>query len=152
MLNVSGRGRLYLQSRNPSEYGTAVGQNAATLSFGRPGVLHGAYTPLLQDEHGQVVETHSVSAGLDYPGVGPEHAWLRDTGRATYTAASDADALGMLFDLCAKEGILCAVESAHALDGARRYAEAHPGCVLVVLISGRGDKDLPILLAAEGRR
>ena len=95
------------------------GAHAATLSRGRPGVLHGAYSMLLQDQHGQILPTHSISAGLDYPGVGPEHAFLQDTGRARYEPVSDEEALTALGDLCRLEGILPALESAHALAGAR---------------------------------
>ncbi|HEY8520255.1 MAG TPA: tryptophan synthase subunit beta [Gammaproteobacteria bacterium] len=125
--------------------GTALGEHAATLAGGRPGVLHGAYSMLLYDEHGQVQETHSVSAGLDYPGVGPEHAFLKLVGRVEYVTASDREALEALDELCETEGILPALESSHALAGARRYAAEHPGRRLLVGLSGRGDKDMPIL-------
>jgi tryptophan synthase alpha subunit len=107
--------------------GAALGENSATLGLGRPGVLHGSYSMLLQDEHGQIQETHSISAGLDYPGVGPEHALLRHIGRVDYQSASDAEALAAVRELCEQEGILPALESAHALAGARRWA-AHPRC------------------------
>ncbi|HEY6515986.1 MAG TPA: tryptophan synthase subunit beta [Steroidobacteraceae bacterium] len=123
--------------------GAGLGDNAATITFGRPGVLHGAYSMLLQDENGQVQETHSVSAGLDYPGVGPEHALLAAAGRARYETASDAEALEMVRELCECEGILPALESAHALAGARRWARSHPGRTVLVCLSGRGDKDMP---------
>ncbi len=129
--------------------GTEPGAHGATLARGRPGVLHGAYSYLLQDEHGQVHETHSISAGLDYPGVGPEHAFLRESGRARYVAASDAEALAALAECCRFEGILPALESAHALAGAKRHAAEHPGARLVVCCSGRGDKDLGILAANQ---
>ncbi|MSR61685.1 MAG: tryptophan synthase subunit beta [Planctomycetes bacterium] len=132
--------------------GTEAGAHGATLSFGRPGVLHGAYSYLLQDERGQVHETHSISAGLDYPGVGPEHAYLKESGRARYIAASDDEALAALRECCALEGILPALESAHALAGARRHAAEHPGARVLVCCSGRGDKDLGILAAAGGAR
>jgi tryptophan synthase beta chain len=125
--------------------GRDLGDNAATLSYGRPGVLHGSYSLLLQDADGQVQETHSVSAGLDYPGVGPEHALLLAAGRVTYEAASDADALAALKECCAMEGILPAIESAHALAGAKRWARAHPGRRILVGLSGRGDKDMSTL-------
>jgi tryptophan synthase beta chain len=125
--------------------GPALGDNAATLSFGRPGVLQGTYSILLQDEHGQIQETHSVSAGLDYPGVGPEHALLRDLGRVRYERASDDEALAALAEVCQAEGILLAIETAHAVVGARRFAEAHPGARIVICASGRGDKDMPTL-------
>ena len=125
--------------------GAGLGENSATVTFGRPGVLHGTYSMLLQDENGQIQETHSVSAGLDYPGIGPEHALLAATGRARYETASDADALEAVRTLCECEGILPALESAHALAGARRWAESHPGGTVLVCLSGRGDKDMPTL-------
>jgi len=125
--------------------GSALGQHSATLAQGRPGVLHGANTMLLYDEAGQIQETHSVSAGLDYPGVGPEHALLQMVGRVQYETASDAEALAALDELCANEGILPALESSHALAGARRWAQSNPGKRLLIGLSGRGDKDMPIL-------
>ena len=125
--------------------GAGLGENSATISFGRPGVLHGAYSMLLQDEHGQVQETHSISAGLDYPGIGPEHALLASAGRARYETASDSEALEAVRTLCECEGILPALESAHALVGARRWADSHPGGTVLVCLSGRGDKDMPTL-------
>jgi tryptophan synthase beta chain len=127
--------------------GNGPGQHGATLAHGRAGVLHGSHSLLLQDAHGQVGETHSISAGLDYPGVGPEHAFLRDAGRARYVTADDAEALAALALCAAREGILPALETAHALAGAQRYAAAHPGALLVIGLSGRGDKDLPALAA-----
>jgi tryptophan synthase beta chain len=125
--------------------GAGLGENSATLSAGRPGVLHGSYSMLLQDEHGQVQETHSVSAGLDYPGVGPEHALLLAAGRVRYESASDDDALAAVRECCESEGILPALESAHALAGAKRWAKANPGRRILVGLSGRGDKDMPTL-------
>jgi tryptophan synthase beta chain len=125
--------------------GGELGANAATLSYGSPGVLHGAYSLLLQDADGQIQETHSVSAGLDYPGVGPEHALLLATGRVRYEAASDEDALAALKECCEMEGILPAIESAHALAGAKRWARTHPGRSILVGLSGRGDKDMSTL-------
>jgi len=125
--------------------GKGLGENSATLSFGRPGVLHGTYSMLLQDENGQIQETHSVSAGLDYPGVGPEHALLAAAGRAHYETATDAEALEAVRAVCECEGILPALESAHALAGAKRWAGAHPGGTVLVCLSGRGDKDMPTL-------
>ena len=122
-----------------------LGHNAATISFGSPGVLHGSFSYLLQDEHGQIQETHSVSAGLDYPGVGPEHSWLADIGRASYQAATDDEALSALDELGRLEGILPALESSHALAGARRWLSDKPGTVVLVGLSGRGDKDIDIL-------
>jgi tryptophan synthase beta chain len=125
--------------------GTGLGDNAASLTYGTPGVLQGSYTLILQDAFGQVRETHSVSAGLDYSGVGPEHAHLMKTGRVTYESALDDEALDALAECAKYEGILPAIESAHALFGARRYAEMHPGARILVGCSGRGDKDMPIL-------
>jgi tryptophan synthase beta chain len=123
--------------------GAMLGGNAATLSFGRPGVLHGSYSMLLQDADGQIQETHSVSAGLDYPGVGPEHALLAQSGRVRYETAGDEQSLAAVRALCELEGILPALESAHALAGAQRWARAHAGGTVVVCLSGRGDKDMP---------
>ena len=125
--------------------GPGLGDNAASLSAGRPGVLHGSYTMLLQDAHGQVSETHSVSAGLDYSAVGPEHAFLQASGRARYETATDAEALDAVRECCELEGILPALESAHALAGARRYAARPPGRRILIGLSGRGDKDLSTL-------
>ncbi len=125
--------------------GAGLGDNSATLSFGRPGVLHGSYSLLLQDENGQIQETHSVSAGLDYPGVGPEHSLLKSLRRVRYEHASDDEALAALAECCAAEGILSALESAHAFVGARRWAARHPGKRVVICLSGRGDKDMPTL-------
>ena len=126
--------------------GSGLGDNAATLAFGRPGVLHGCYTMLLQDAHGQVQETHSISAGLDYSAVGPEHALLQAIGRVDYTIANDDEAVAALHECAAVEGILPALESAHALAGARGYAQQHPGSRILVGLSGRGDKDLAALV------
>lgn len=125
--------------------GPGLGDNAASLSFGRPGVLQGCYSLLLQDADGQIQETHSVSAGLDYPGVGPEHALLHAAGRVKYESASDSEALDALAECCRMEGILPAIETAHALFGARRWAKDHPGKSVVICMSGRGDKDMPTL-------
>ncbi|MGE5529955.1 MAG: tryptophan synthase subunit beta [Patescibacteria group bacterium] len=126
-------------------------RHAATLSRGRPGVLHGALSYLLCDEGGQVREAHSISAGLDYPGVGPEHSWLKDQGLVTYTTATDREALAAFHRLAETEGILPALESAHALAAALRDAKKLPPerCLLVNL-SGRGDKDLDIVAEAAG--
>ena len=128
--------------------GAGLGDNAATLAFGRPGVLHGCYTMLLQDAHGQVQETHSISAGLDYSAVGPEHALLQLIGRAEYAVAGDGEALAALRECAAREGILPALESAHALAGAKAFATAHPGRRILIGLSGRGDKDLATLAGA----
>jgi tryptophan synthase beta chain len=123
--------------------GVETGRHAATLTAGSPGVLHGARSYLLQDEDGQTRESHSISAGLDYPGVGPEHAWLKDTGRASYLPVTDSEAMDAFALLCRTEGIIPAIESAHALAGARVIAQRlGPDAVLVVNLSGRGDKDM----------
>ena len=125
--------------------GPGLGDNAASLTFGTPGVLHGTYSLLLQDKFGQVRETHSVSAGLDYSGVGPEHAYLMKIGRVGYESATDAEALDALAECATYEGILPAIESAHAFAGARRFATNNPGTHVLVNCSGRGDKDMSIL-------
>ena len=125
--------------------GAGLGDNAATVAFGRPGVLHGTFSMLLQNEDGQIQETHSVSAGLDYPGVGPEHALLHAAGRVDYQTASDAEALEGVRQLSEYEGILPALESAHALAGAARWAQSHPGGTILICLSGRGDKDMSTL-------
>ncbi len=125
--------------------GDGLGQNAATLATGTPGVLQGSYTIILQDDDGQVQETHSISAGLDYSGVGPEHALLQATGRVQYISASDDDALDALQELCAAEGILTALETAHAYAAAREWARQNPGKRILIGNSGRGDKDMPTL-------
>ena len=125
--------------------GPASGDHAATIARGAPGVLHGSRSMLLQDADGQVGETHSVSAGLDYPGVGPEHSFLNHIGRAEYRSVRDGEALDALAECCRREGILPALESAHALAGARHIAAERPGSTLLICLSGRGDKDMPIL-------
>jgi tryptophan synthase beta chain len=122
--------------------GAGLGDNAATVAFGRPGVLHGAYSMLLQNEDGQIQETHSVSAGLDYPGVGPEHALLAAVGRVRYETASDTEALEAVRQLSECEGILPALESAHALAAGARWARSNPGRSVLICLSGRGDKDM----------
>lgn len=125
--------------------GTALGENAASVSYGRPGVLQGCYSLLLQDEHGQIHETDSISAGLDYPGVGPEHALLSVAGRVCYESATDAEALEALQECSRLEGILPALETAHALFGMKRWARSHAGARAILCLSGRGDKDMPTL-------
>lgn len=125
--------------------GSALGENAASLSYGWPGVLQGCYSLLLQDENGQIHETDSISAGLDYPGVGPEHALLLAAGRVQYDSATDAEALAALTECSRLEGILPALETAHALHGMKRWAERNPGKHAVLCLSGRGDKDMPTL-------
>ena len=117
-------------------------EHGATLLRGRPGILHGAETYVLQDEEGQIADTWSVSAGLDYPAVGPEHAYLKETGRAEYVGASDEEALSAFRALATNEGILCAFESAHALAHALKIAKDRPDAALLVGLSGRGDKDV----------
>ncbi len=125
--------------------GLETGRNAATLTFGSAGVLHGMRTFLLQDADGQTRQTHSISAGLDYPGVGPEHAWLQETGRASYRPITDAQAMDAFSVLCRTEGIIPAIESAHALAGALQLGrDLGPDAVLLVNLSGRGDKDVDI--------
>ena len=132
-------------------HGLESGKHAATLCAGRPGVLHGNRTYLLQDENGQIIETHSISAGLDYPGVGPEHAWLKDSGRAEYVAVTDDDALQAFHDLCRLEGIIPALESAHALAYAARIApHMRQDQILLVNLSGRGDKDMHTVAEKSG--
>jgi tryptophan synthase beta chain len=125
--------------------GPDLGDNSATLAAGKPGVLHGTYSMLLYDADGQIQETHSVSAGLDYPGVGPEHALLKTIGRVTYQSITDDVALDALRECCAFEGILPAIESSHALAGAREWAKENPGKRILIGLSGRGDKDMPTL-------
>lgn len=125
--------------------GPNLGDHSATLSYGKPGVLHGTQTMLLYDKHGQIQETHSISAGLDYPGVGPEHALLQAIGRVEYVTASDDETLAALEELTACEGILPALESSHALAGAKRWAAKNPRARILIGVSGRGDKDMPIL-------
>jgi len=125
--------------------GPGLGQNAATLATGTPGVLQGSYTVILQDDDGQVQETHSISAGLDYSGVGPEHALLQAIGRVRYISATDDDALAALEELCECEGILTALETSHAIAAARDWARENPGKRILIGNSGRGDKDMPTL-------
>ncbi len=131
--------------------GIASGRHAASLTAGRPGVLHGNRTYLLQDENGQIIETHSVSAGLDYPGVGPEHAWLKDSGRAEYVSVTDGEAVQAFHDLCRLEGIIPALESSHALAYASKLAPSlAKDCILLVNLSGRGDKDMHTVAEKSG--
>jgi len=131
--------------------GLTTMRHAASLQMGTPGVLHGNRTYLLQDENGQITETHSVSAGLDYPGVGPEHAWLKDSGRAEYVGATDEEALKAFHECCRIEGIIPALESSHALAYATKLAPTmRKDQILLVNLSGRGDKDLHIVSEASG--
>jgi tryptophan synthase beta chain len=123
--------------------GVATGRHAATLSAGRPGVLHGAMSYLLQDQDGQTLESHSISAGLDYPGVGPEHSWLKDIGRAAYVPVTDSEAMEAMRTLSRTEGIIPAIETAHALAGISQLLPTlEPGSKVLVNLSGRGDKDM----------
>jgi tryptophan synthase beta chain len=123
--------------------GVDTGRHASSISGGLPGVLHGNRTFVLQDEDGQTIESHSISAGLDYPGVGPEHSWLHDIGRARYEPVTDADAMEAFQLLCRTEGIIPAIESAHALAGALREGRRlGPDGLVLVNLSGRGDKDV----------
>lgn len=132
-------------------HGVETGEHAAPLSAGVPGVLHGNRTYLMQDENGQIMHTHSVSAGLDYPGVGPEHAWLKDIGRVNYVAANDDDALAAFHRLTRIEGIMPALETAHAMAYAEKLAaEMRPDQHIVVNLSGRGDKDILTVAALDG--
>jgi tryptophan synthase beta chain len=131
--------------------GIETGRHSASLTAGRPGVLHGNRTYLLQNDDGQIIDTHSVSAGLDYPGVGPEHAWLRDTGRATYVPVNDDEALKAFHDCCRIEGIIPALESAHALAYAAKLAATLPkDQTILVNLSGRGDKDMHTVATRAG--
>ena len=132
-------------------HGLETGKHAATLTAGKPGVLHGNRTYLLQDEHGQIIETHSISAGLDYPGVGPEHAWLKDSARAEYVSVTDDEALQAFHDLCRLEGIIPALESSHALAYAAKAApRMNRDQILLVNLSGRGDKDMHTVAEKSG--
>ena len=131
--------------------GVETGNHSATLSAGRPGVLHGSMSYLLQDEHGQVMETHSISAGLDYPGVGPEHSYLKASGRAEYRDVTDGQALDAFHLLCRTEGIIPALESSHAVSAAVDLAKTlTPDQVVLVCLSGRGDKDIDIVAQSSG--
>jgi len=132
-------------------YGIDTGKHAATLCAGKPGVLHGNRTYLMQDSNGQITETHSISAGLDYPGVGPEHAWLKDSGRAEYVAVDDKEALAAFHTLTRTEGIMPALESAHAVAYAMKLApQMAKDAILLVNLSGRGDKDMHTVAEASG--
>ena len=131
--------------------GLDSGKHAASLTAGLPGVLHGNRTYLLQDENGQIIETHSVSAGLDYPGVGPEHAWLKDSARAQYVSITDDEALAAFHDCCRIEGIIPALESSHAIAyGVKLAATLPKDKIILVNLSGRGDKDMHTVAARMG--
>ena len=132
-------------------HGIETGKHSAPLSAGTPGVLHGNRTYLMQDKNGQIIETHSISAGLDYPGVGPEHAWLKDIGRAQYVSVTDDEALAAFHELTRTEGIIPALESSHALAYATKLAPTmRPDQILMVNLSGRGDKDMHTVAAMAG--
>ena len=132
-------------------HGLDSGQHAAPLCAGKPGVLHGNRTYIMEDENGQIIETHSISAGLDYPGVGPEHSWLKDEGRAQYVAINDKEALQGFHDLTRIEGILPALESSHALAYATKLAPTMESSQnIIVNLSGRGDKDIHTVAEIEG--
>ncbi|MEJ2419468.1 MAG: pyridoxal-phosphate dependent enzyme, partial [Exilibacterium sp.] len=127
----------------PAGKGLHTGEHGAAIASGGKGVLHGAYSYIMQDEHGQIKESYSISAGLDYPAVGPQHAWLHETGRASYTSVTDEEALDAFQKLARQEGIIPALESSHALAHALKMAEAATEKkILVVNLSGRGDKDI----------
>jgi tryptophan synthase beta chain len=131
--------------------GINTGHHAAPLCAGKPGVLHGNRTYLIEDDNGQIIETHSVSAGLDYPGVGPEHAWLKDTKRAKYDAVNDKEALQAFHDLTRIEGIIPALETSHALAYVTKLAPTmRTDQSILVNLSGRGDKDMHTVAATEG--
>jgi tryptophan synthase beta chain len=131
--------------------GLSTGHHAAPLCAGRPGVLHGNRTYLMEDSHGQIIETHSISAGLDYPGVGPEHAWLKDSGRANYDSVTDAEALRAFHHLTRTEGIIPALESSHALAYVQKLAPTmRPDQTIIVNLSGRGDKDMHTVARHDG--
>jgi tryptophan synthase beta chain len=131
--------------------GIRSGQHAASLVAGRPGVLHGNRTYVLCDDDGQIIETHSVSAGLDYPGVGPEHAWLKDNGRARYVGITDDECMAAFHQLARCEGILAALETSHAVAQAVKVARELPKDRLVLVnLSGRGDKDVATIARREG--
>ena len=131
--------------------GLQTGRHAAPLSAGKPGVLHGNRTYLMVDEHGQIMPTHSISAGLDYPGVGPEHAWLKDSGRVEYATVNDAEAVAAFHDLTRTEGIMPALESSHALAYATKIAaQMDRDATMIINLSGRGDKDIQTIATMEG--
>jgi tryptophan synthase beta chain len=131
--------------------GLETNKHSASLQKGSPGVLHGNRTYILQDENGQITETHSISAGLDYPGVGPEHAWLKDIGRAEYVGVTDKEALTAFHHLCRTEGIIPALESSHAVAHAMKLAQTmSPEQSILVNLSGRGDKDIGTVADLSG--
>jgi tryptophan synthase beta chain len=132
-------------------HGLASGEHAAPLCAGKPGVLHGNRTYLMEDPDGQIIHTHSISAGLDYPGVGPEHAWLKDSKRANYVAVDDNEALDAFHDLTRIEGILPALESSHAMAYTKKLAQTmDKDQIIIANLSGRGDKDIHTVATHEG--
>lgn len=156
--NAIGLFHPFLDDENVAMYGVEAGgkgletgKHASALSAGRPGVLHGNRTYLIEDEDGQIIPTHSISAGLDYPGVGPEHAWLKDIGRVTYGSATDDEALAAFRELTMVEGIMPALESSHALSYVRKLAPTMAkDQIIIVNLSGRGDKDIHTVAAIDG--
>ncbi len=156
--NAIGLFHPFLDDRDVAMYGVEAagdgidtGRHAAPLSAGRPGVLHGNRTYLMEDDNGQIIETHSVSAGLDYPGVGPEHSWLKDIGRVNYVSADDNEALAAFRELTRIEGIMPALESAHALAYARKLApQMDADQDIIINLSGRGDKDILTVAEIDG--
>ncbi|MDH5359778.1 MAG: pyridoxal-phosphate dependent enzyme, partial [Gammaproteobacteria bacterium] len=156
--NAIGLFHPFLEDREVKIYGVEAagdgletGNHAAPLCAGKPGVLHGNRTYLMEDPNGQIIETHSISAGLDYPGVGPEHAWLKDIGRANYVAVTDKEALQAFHDLTRIEGIIPALESSHAMAYVTKLAPTmSKDQIIIVNLSGRGDKDIHTVAAIEG--
>ena len=156
--NAIGLFHPFLQDTDVAMYGVEAagdgietGRHAAPLCAGKPGVLHGNRTYLMENADGQIIETHSVSAGLDYPGVGPEHAWLKDIGRVQYVAADDKEALAAFHQLTRTEGIIPALESSHALAyGVKQAASMKPDQSIIINLSGRGDKDINTIAKIEG--
>ncbi len=156
--NAIGLFHAFLDDREVALYGVeaageglATGKHAAPLCAGKPGVLHGNRTYLMEDADGQIIETHSISAGLDYPGVGPEHAWLKDSGRARYDAVTDDEALAAFHKLTRTEGIIPALESSHAIAYAMKLAPTlRQDQTILINLSGRGDKDMHTVAAREG--
>jgi tryptophan synthase beta chain len=156
--NAIGLFHPFLEDRDVAMYGVEAagdgidtGRHAAPLTAGRPGVLHGNRTYLMEDDNGQIIETHSVSAGLDYPGVGPEHSWLKDIGRVNYVSADDNEALAAFRELTRVEGIMPALESAHALAYARKLApQMDADQDIIINLSGRGDKDILTVAEIDG--
>jgi len=142
-------GNVELHGMEAGGRGSELGEHSASLSYGKPGVLHGSYSMLLYNNDGQIQETHSISAGLDYPGVGPEHSYLRDINRAQYSTIDDQDAFEALEECSELEGIFPALETAHAIAGAKKWLKNHQGKTVLIGLSGRGDKDMPIISAYE---